>query len=203
MAELVAMLSEDPAELGTDAAARVAWWCGQLDRLHRHRPPDDRDDEQFLSVTDLKALLAAAPAQWVADVAAVAERNSPCIASLTGAGAVTGAPTFAASAAVGGADGDLIVGPTLWEIMCAVGRRPRLREIHQLVAYALLDTDDTYGLKHLGYWSARYGVQVRVRLTDIVDDLAAARNAVRAAADQPYGLAAETAALIAEAESTK
>lgn len=202
VAAVVAMLDEDPEELGADVAARVAWWCGQLDRLARHRPPVDRDDELFSAVADVDELLDAAPVAWVDDVAAVAARNEACVTWLENSGAVIGAPTFAGSAAVGGADGDLIVGSTLWEIKCAIGRRPRLREIHQLIGYALLDTDDTFGLSHVGYWSARFGTQVRVPLADIVGDVAAAKEAVRVAAEEPYGLAAEIAAIIAEAESS-
>jgi hypothetical protein len=54
------------------------------------------------------------PRAWVTDVAAVVEHAEPAMSALAGDVIVT--PTFMSSSLVGGADGDLIIGPSLVEV---------------------------------------------------------------------------------------
>lgn len=67
-------------------------------------------------------------------------------------------PEFVGSAAVGGADGDLIIGRLLVDVK-ATSRPDRLRDewIWQLAGYALLDFDDAFGLDEVGFYMSRIG----------------------------------------------
>ncbi len=90
-------------------------------------------------------------------------------------------PTFDASALCA-ADADLIADHLLIDIKTRLGPRdPRTgvrsdrlpaADIRQLVAYALFDTSDRFGVREIGIYSARYGELVTRPLRETLDLLA-------------------------------
>ena len=108
------------------------------------------------------------PAEWADDVATVADLALPQLAHLTGH--VIAGPVFAGSNLVDGADADLIIGNTLVEIKAIKPRELKLRDLQQVVAYALLDTDDEYQLSNIAILSARYGTLVTWQLDEIISE---------------------------------
>jgi hypothetical protein len=179
-----------PSDLDEIDAARASWWVGQLDRLGRHRRPDDPDLAVLDATDSLAALMAAAPGAWLDDVMSVVAHNRLVLDELARAdySPLTCDPAFTGSPLVGGADADLIAGSTLVEIKTTLDRRPRLRDVHQMLGYLLLDFDDEYQLDRIALWSARYGALAVVPASEHIDDLAAARAAMRATleADGPF-----------------
>lgn len=79
-------------------------------------------------------------------------------------------PGFAASALVGGADADWIMGDTL--IDCKVYRSltvPKLRDfVRQLLGYVLLDSDDSLGIRRVGIWLPRQMMMPSWSLTHLL-----------------------------------
>jgi hypothetical protein len=70
-------------------------------------------------------------------------------------------PTFALSAALGGADADLIAGATLLDFKTtATTRVVTGQDVWQVVGYALADTDDVFGLTHAGVSALRWRTRV-------------------------------------------
>jgi hypothetical protein len=64
-------------------------------------------------------------------------------------------PEFTAGRAVGGADGDLLLGDELIEVKATGGARPLCRtDLLQLLAYVLLDTDDAHGIRNVSMYYA-------------------------------------------------
>jgi hypothetical protein len=81
-------------------------------------------------------------------------------------------PTFVGSADVGGADGDLLIGGTLLELKTRLKLELQQRHLHQLVAYALLDFDDLYGISDLAMFSARHASLICWPLDQVIEWLA-------------------------------
>jgi hypothetical protein len=70
------------------------------------------------------------------------------------------------------ADGDLLVGRTLWDVktVVRVDNPERVeRWLWQLVAYAWLDTEDRWGIRSVGLYLARHGVLVSWGLQTFAD----------------------------------
>lgn len=80
-------------------------------------------------------------------------------------------PTFAGSRAVGGADGDLIVGSTLVEVKTTVKPSLARAQIYQLVGYALLDWDDALGIAEVAFYSSRIPVMFGWPLEELLPTL--------------------------------
>ncbi|MFE7503754.1 hypothetical protein [Promicromonospora sp. NPDC057488] len=95
--------------------------------------------------------------------------------------AVAIGPRFKASALCS-ADADLIYDGTLLELKSHLGTKNRttgaradnleLHDLYQLIAYALFDKDDEYGLDTIGVYSARYGHFVSWPLQELLDTMA-------------------------------
>jgi hypothetical protein len=81
-------------------------------------------------------------------------------------------PTFAGSAALGGADADLIVDGLLVDLKTV--KQPRLgREAFwQIAGYALADFDDRYQIKRVGLYYSRHGRLYTWNLRDFLSELA-------------------------------
>lgn len=82
-------------------------------------------------------------------------------------------PTFDLSATLGGADGDLIAGDTLWDFKASArsdgvfGRD----ELWQLVGYALSDQSDTHKIRSLGIAAIRRRRRVSWSLAELLFEL--------------------------------
>jgi hypothetical protein len=63
-------------------------------------------------------------------------------------------PTFSGSAMIGGADGDLIAAGLLLELKTSAKLTLAVKDLFQVVGYALLDFDDEYKLTEVGIFSA-------------------------------------------------
>lgn len=153
--QFVAVLGAGSHASTSDDAARVCWIVGVLDRVYR----SGRSDDPFLTAIrhaqSLPELLAVAPPVWAADIADTTARCLPLIEGHRGPGVAVG-PTFAGSRTVGGADADYLTGDGLLiDIKATKDPRFRLRDLHQVIAYALLDWDNRYGISGVGVLLAR------------------------------------------------
>jgi hypothetical protein len=81
-------------------------------------------------------------------------------------------PTFAASAALGGADADLILGRTLLDLKTTKKARPDRPTLWQLAGYALSDFDDRYSIDSVGFYYARFGKTITWSLGEFLTQLA-------------------------------
>lgn len=81
-------------------------------------------------------------------------------------------PTFEGSVTVGGADADLIVGPRLIDIKTSTKASIGRPELLQLIGYALLDTDDAFHIREVGFYLTRRAVWVHWSLDGLLAVLA-------------------------------
>lgn len=171
---LAATIDAGPDLAGPDLAARVAWIGGLLDRAYRSGADllDPWFDGLRLAAT-WEELLATVPDWAVVDVTAVHDHNIANLEALAGT-TVAVDPSFAGSAAVGGADGDVIVDGVLVDIKASKEPTLRLRDLHQIVAYALLDWTDSFQLTDVGILAARHGSLVTWPLPDLLAEMAGA-----------------------------
>lgn len=152
-------------------AARLAWFGGLLDRAHRSQRWDEAWYQPIIAAQSADALLLQVPNHWAADIVAVHRAAARPLASLVGPGAVLGA-SFAGSDAIGGAEADLVAAGTIVDLKVTATTKTRLRDLHQVLAFALLDWDDRYDLTHLALAPVRFGVLVRWDLRELVDEMA-------------------------------
>lgn len=156
--------------LGVDAdrEARVACLVGLADQAYRIRRMDDPWYEPLLAARTLDEALAAVDPAWVDDVNSTMHASLSALAPLAGKTPVVRGPSFVGSSAVGGADGDLILGGSLVEVKAVRDSALGKANLQQVVSYALLDWDDNYSLDELAMLSARHGVLVRWPLEELV-----------------------------------
>ena len=98
-------------------------------------------------------------ANWSQDLAALYELFRNRHHSLFNLPVVTN-PDFAGSAAIGGADADLIVDHQLIEIKTTIKTTLDRDWVWQLIGYLLLDWDDAHEIKGFGLYSSRHGLLV-------------------------------------------
>lgn len=169
LARLAGPLPQHPYD-----AARLAWYAGLLDRAHRSGRWDDPWYEPLLGRARVDELLLAVPEPWAADIVAVARRAERALAPLVAEG---GSPPLvgvdlAAGRVDGGATADLLLAGTVVDLKVTATTKTRLRDLHQVVVLALLDTDDDRGITHVGLAPVRFGVLVRWELAPLLADLA-------------------------------
>lgn len=79
-------------------------------------------------------------------------------------------PSFVSSHLVGAADADWIMDYTLYDCKCSWTKRPLGREeILQLLGYALLDSDDVYGIQTAGWYFARQRIRLVYPLSELFE----------------------------------
>ena len=81
-------------------------------------------------------------------------------------------PTFSGSAVIGGADGDLIAAGLLLELKTSAKLTLAVKDLFQVIGYALLDFDDEYKLTELGIFNARYAYLATWSLGNLLSELA-------------------------------
>ncbi|QXC60990.1 hypothetical protein KSP35_22190 [Aquihabitans sp. G128] len=161
-------------------AARLAWFAGLLDRAQRSQRWDEPWYEPILTAGTADELLLQVPNHWAADIVAVERAAARSLASLRldelgepiEPLAASVGTSFAGSDAVGGAEADLVVGGTVVDLKLTATTKTRLRDLHQVLALALLDGDDAHGLTHVGLAPVRFGVLVRWDLAELLAQLA-------------------------------
>lgn len=82
-------------------------------------------------------------------------------------------PKFDLSLALGGADGDLIAGDTLWDLKSSASSKSVFGrdELWQLIGYALSDSRDMYEIRSVGIAAVRRRERVRWPLTGLLGEL--------------------------------
>lgn len=170
LARLAAPVPQHPYD-----AARLAWFAGLLDRAHRSGRSDDPAYDGLRAGTAVDDLLKQVPEPWAADIVAVHRRAERTLAPLVEAqdrpARVDVAPAGAALVP-GGAEADLVVAGTLVAVKVTATTKTRIRDLHQVVLLALLDTDDELGIDHVALAPVRFGVLVRWELPALLADLA-------------------------------
>ena len=92
---------------------------------------------------------------------------------------VTLNPTFAGSRLVGGADADIIVERTLFELKTSQQARPVDREhLWQILGYVLLDFEDAHHIKAVGFDFARHDVTRSWAVEELTGILAGSRRPI-------------------------
>jgi hypothetical protein len=184
--DLVAETAEPCRGVDADRAARIACLVGLADRAFRTGRTEEPWYEPLLNASSLDDALASVEAAWVSDVTATSEAALTALAPLAGNAQVIRGPVFSGSHAVGGADGDLILGHSLVEVKAVRSAELRKRDLQQVITYALLDWDDQYALEEVALLAARHGILVRWALEELVSaasggtfDVARARAALK------------------------
>ena len=79
---------------------------------------------------------------------------------------------FDGSQAVGGADADVILGGTLYEVKTVKAPRDRLsRSVEQLLGYVLLDWNDRFRIERAGFYFSRQGKRMSWRLAPLIEEV--------------------------------
>lgn len=79
---------------------------------------------------------------------------------------------FAGSAAIDGAQADLVLAGTIVELKVTATTKTRLRDLHQVIALALLDTHDAHAITCVALAPVRFGVVVRWDLAELLNRMA-------------------------------
>ena len=118
-------------------------------------------------VDDAMALI---PDEAVSDLRALVDGLHRSVLA-TYPGRVIANPTFAGSRLVGGADADLIIGDCLIDAKATVQNLQR-DWVYQLIGYALLDFDDAYEIRRVGFYHARVASLLAWDLQEMLDEAA-------------------------------
>ncbi|HUY49790.1 MAG TPA: hypothetical protein VMV92_29420 [Streptosporangiaceae bacterium] len=106
----------------------------------------------------------------------------PQLASRTGPWAV--GPTFSGSALGTRSDGDLIAAGLLLELKTSAKLTLAVKDLFQVIGYALLDFDDAYHLDSVGIFSARYAYLATWVVGSLLDDLAGHEVSLQSVRDE-------------------
>jgi hypothetical protein len=146
------------------------------------RTLDARESSPLLGLRGLATvedLLALAPQSAVDDLATMVRTLCERYPDLVGIHAVLN-PTFDGSVEIGGADADLIVDGMLLEFKTT--RRDsfeRVDHLYQLLGYALLDYSDTYTIRRVAVYMARWGILVRWEIAELLESCGDSANLSR------------------------
>lgn len=170
--QYMAIAATHPSTLDGDTAVRVASVVGLIDRAERSGRWDDPTIERLGGALDLAAALSIIPKFWVDDLAAMTDRCLPLIAPHRST-EIRIAPTFDGSTSVGGADADYITADgTLIDIKATKDPKLRVRDLRQIVSYALLDWTDQYHITSVGILATRQARLVTWPLDRLLAQLA-------------------------------
>jgi hypothetical protein len=104
--------------------------------------------------------LALVPSPWIDDLCELSYAFYDAHAQLAALPAVLN-PTFAGSHHVGGADADLIVGNCLIEVKTTKNPALRTRDLYQLIGYTLLDYENQFHIRDVGFYLSRQATMVQ------------------------------------------
>lgn len=142
---------------------RLALFLGMLDHWFRSRAKAHERMYSTTATDGLDDILRRLKPEWVEDLMTLRGKFQESLpAGPTGKNVYF--PTFAGSAAVGGADADWITGKAL--IDCKATIRPLMttselrQHVWQLLGYAALDWDNEFKIKDVGLYMARQGTWV-------------------------------------------
>lgn len=158
--------------LDRDDEERLARFCIVLawfEQSYRGGDPAYRGTPlpQRLSTTALLEVVSPEVAAEVAELGRVFyERNRMLVSKPTECN-----PTFDGSAAVGGADADLIIDHCLLELKCRERAAIEGTDVYQLIGYTLLDFNDRYRINAVAVYLARHGIWLQWALADWLDSL--------------------------------
>lgn len=126
----------------------------------------------YLTLDDLLALV---PEQGVADLVALTRAFAATQPGLAAARRIDVGPTFTLTAALGGADADLVADGRLLDVKTM--SHPDLDRVHlwQLAGYVLADQSDRYRIREVGFYFARHGQQLHWPVRDYLCALAGRR----------------------------
>lgn len=158
--------------------ARASWALVPVEQVHK---------SSFLVVSDLEDMLApdvsAAPRDAIRQLAELDRLAATALLPHL-KGSLYCGPTFEGSVHCP-AEADVIAGDLLIDIKVKVGRasaktgaRPdnlKLWHLHQVICYALFDRSDSFKIRRVGIYSARYGHLATWDLQDLLDRLAGGR----------------------------
>lgn len=164
------------SDVDAELLARGCWALALLTEAFRSvqaatTGPLSRFQGRTVTADDLLALAPPAGLNQLARFREVFQSTLlPQLASRTGPWKL--GPTFAGSALIGGADGDLIAAGLLLELKTSSKLSLPVADMLQVIGYALLDFDDAYRLDALGLFNARYSHLVTWDLTRMLSELA-------------------------------
>lgn len=176
------------SDMDKDVLARGCWALALLTEAFRSLQaatmgPLSRFQRATVTANDLLALVPPAGLDQLTQFQGVFETALiPRLASRPGPWTL--GPTFAGSTLIGGADGDLIAAGLLLDIKTTAKPSLPVKDILQVIGYALLDFDDTYRLDSLGIFSARYGYLATWELPSLLSELAGRQVDLAAVRDE-------------------
>jgi hypothetical protein len=164
------------SDVDAELLARGCWALALLTEAFRSMQaaatgPLSRFQGRTVTADDLLALAPSAGLDQLARFREVFQSALlPQLASRTGPWTL--GPAFAGSALIGGADGDLIAAGLLLELKTSAKLTLAVKDLFQVIGYALLDFDDEYKLTELGIFSARYAYLAPWDIARLLNDLA-------------------------------
>jgi hypothetical protein len=176
------------SDVDAELLARGCWALALLTEAFRSMQaatagPLSRFQGRTVTADDLLALAPPAGLDQLARFREVFQSALlPQLASRTGPWTL--GPTFAGSALIGGADGDLIAAGLLLELKTSSKLSLPVTDMLQVIGYALLDFDDSYRLDALGLFNARYSYLVTWNAASLLRDLAGHHVNLAAARDE-------------------
>jgi hypothetical protein len=126
------------------------------------------EDETILEIDDLLALPTPEAVRDICEMSRAFRNSQQELLQRT---PIVLNPTFAGSADVGGADGDLIAGHSLIEFKASKTELITSRDIFQLLGYACLDYANAYGIQRFGIYLAWRATLCEWSASDLVSEL--------------------------------
>lgn len=112
--------------------------------------------------------------------------------------------SFDGSRFVGGADADLLLDGCLYEVKTTERPRDQIAaHLRQLIGYALLDWNDAFALKRVGFYFSRQSAWVSWELDDLVRETAVTGANLRSLRDEFRSLAHEQRPLVRRTPSRR
>lgn len=146
---------KDPHPLSLARISIPLAWCEAIYRAGPEAALTNDLGRRIKRAKDAVELTMGIPEELLFDVARMHRPLAPLLdewnGAVSGGQGFTSNPTFLGSAAVGGADADLVIGDLLVEIKTREHiTNPWIRDtLFQLLGYALLDIDDSYGIRRV------------------------------------------------------
>lgn len=156
-----------------DQVNRACVVLALFEQCFRVRPRRDFAIVQAL-IAGQDAIFGLVRSEWLEDLRVLSWRFHETQAALLASTSFFLNPVFLGSIDVGGADGDLIVDGELIDI--TTSRQPLARaKLFEILAYALLDYEDQYGIRAASVYVARRGVRPAWSLEELMSTLSGER----------------------------
>jgi hypothetical protein len=159
------------ADSDEEVLCRYCYVLGLLEELYRAGLQISSPLYRLQRGATLTDLLALPPQIWADDLCALSQACRPNLPELSRSPLYLN-PMFEGSAAIGGADADLIAGGCLIDVKTTVDPKfSSTRLLYQLLGYVFLDYDNEYRVGAVAIYLSRQGLLIRWDLEELLATL--------------------------------